>query len=138
DAGAERRPDGARALERQRRLEHVRSDEHTRGPAKQDRPDRAAVRNALAELEQLAERRPEGHLVQPRSRDVAGQAEQLRAGRALRADPREPGAATRPILEDGQHVHEGLHVVDRRWLAEEPDLDRERRLVARLTALALD
>ena len=37
-----------------------------------------------------------------------------------------------------EDVDEGLDVVDRRRLAEQPDLDREGRLVPRLAALALD
>src|SRR5204863_8635954 len=42
------------------------------------------------------------------------------------------------VAEDEEHVGERLHVVDRRRLAEEPELDRERWLVARLATLALD
>jgi hypothetical protein len=37
-----------------------------------------------------------------------------------------------------RHVGQRLDVVDDGRLAEQPDLDRERRLVARLAALALD
>ena len=41
-------------------------------------------------------------------------------------------------LEDQRDVGQRLDVVDHGRLAEQPDLDRERRLVARLAALALD
>ena len=42
------------------------------------------------------------------------------------------------VAQDQRDVDERLDVVDDRRLAEQPDLDRERRLVARLAALALD
>ncbi len=84
------------------------------------------------------ERRPERDLVDAGLRDVAREAEELRSGGALRPERREASPAAGTVLEDGEHVDEGLHVVDRRRLPEQPDLDRERRLVARLAALALD
>ena len=57
--------------------------------------------------------------------------------------PVEPGvpvaAKPRPAVgDDVRDVDEGLDVVDRGRLAEEPGLEREGRLVARLAALALD
>ena len=68
---------------------------------------------------------------------MAADAEELRAGRALGADRLERlGAAV--LADDQQDVDERLDVVDGGRLAEQPDLDRERRLVARLAALALD
>ena len=66
---------------------------------------------------------------------MAREAEQLRPGRALGPDPGEGLAA---VGHDAQDVGQRLDVVDDRRLAEQPDLDRERRLVARLAALALD
>ena len=56
-------------------------------------------------------------------------------GRALgaRLRVRRPG-----VGHDVEDVEERLDVVHDRRLAEEPDLDRERRLVARLAAIALD
>ena len=78
---------------------------------------------------------PNGHLVDTRALHSTGHAEQLGPGRALGADRR----VGRPApLEDGQHVDQRLDVVDQRGLAEQPDLDRERRLVPRLAAVALD
>jgi hypothetical protein len=66
---------------------------------------------------------------------VARQTEELRAGRAFGADA---GVGLATQLQDERHVHQRLDVVDDGRLAEEPDLDRVGRLVARLTALALD
>ena len=66
---------------------------------------------------------------------MARQAEELRAGRALGPGPGERLAAAG---HDERHVGQRLDVVDDGRLAEQPDLDRERRLVARLAALALD
>ena len=66
---------------------------------------------------------------------MTGDAEQLRAGRPLRADAGECRAA---VEHDVEHVDERLDVVDDRRLAEETVRHRERRLVARLAAEALD
>ena len=134
-ARAERRAGGPRRLERERHVERVRADEDARRAAEQDRPDRPAARHAAGQLDQVAQRRPELDLVDARPRDVAGQAEQLRPGRALGADPGERLAA---LEHDERHVGQRLDVVDDGRLAEQADLDRERRLVARLAALALD
>src|SRR5690606_827440 len=43
-----------------------------------------------------------------------------------------------PLLQEIAHPVERLNVVDQRWLAEEADLERIGRLVARIAALALD
>jgi len=138
DARAERGPDRAGALECERRVEDVRPDEHTGRATEQDRPDRAAARHAPGELEQLAEGRPERDLVDPRSPDVPREAEQLVAGRAFGPDRCEPLAASGACLEDGEHVHECLDVVHGGRLAEQPEVDRIGRLVARFASLALD
>ena len=65
------------------------------------RPRRRAARpaaslaagDAAGQVEQLAQRDAERHLVQARALDAPGQAEQLRAGRLLGADAGERGAA---------------------------------------------
>ena len=131
DAGAERRAGGARVLERERQVELVGPQERAGGAAEQDRLRRRGAR----EVEQVAEREAERHLVEARPLDVAGEAEEPRAGRVGRPDRRERGAA---LVHDVEHVEERLDVVHDRRLAEEADLDRERRLVARLAAVALD
>ncbi len=78
---------------------------------------------------------PNSTSYEPGPRDVARQAEELRAGGALGADR---GVGLAADLEDERDVDERLDVVHDGRLAEQPDLDRERRLVARLAALALD
>ncbi len=94
DAGAERRADRPRRLERQRRVERVRADEDARRAAEQHRLEVAAAGDAAGKLEQLPQRRPELDLVDARPGDVAADAEELRARRALRADrPEGVGAA---------------------------------------------
>jgi hypothetical protein len=54
---------------------------------------------------------------------------------AVAALAREP---VRTVLDDVAHPEQGLDVVDERRAAEEADLARERGLVARQAALALD
>ena len=137
DAGAEGRADRARRLEGQRRVERVRADEDARRAAEQHGLEIAAAGDAAGELEQLPQRRPELDLVDAGSGDVAADAEELRARRALRAD-RPVGVGAAVVGEDEQDVDERLDVVDRGRLAEQADLDRERRLVAGLATLALD
>ena len=131
DARAERDARGARVLVRELQVELVRADERAGGAAEQHRLHGPGAR----EVEQLAQRRAERQLVEPRPLDAAGEAEEARARRAFRAGLRVLGAADAEHLE---HVEERLDVVHRGRLAEQPDLDRERRLVARLAALALD
>ena len=95
----------------------------------EERARRAAEQHGLRGLgagvvEQLAQRRPELALVQARPRDVAREAE----------EPRRPRVAE----EDVRDVDERLDVVHDGRLPEQADLDGERRLVARLAAVALD
>ena len=85
DARAERRLGLARALERERQVELVGAQEAARGAAHQDRLQLAPAGDAAGELEQLAQRRAERHLVDARALDVAREAEELRAARALGA-----------------------------------------------------
>src|SRR5262249_24362089 len=74
-------------------------------------------------------------LIQPWPLHAAGQAEQPGAGRAWRPDPGE-SRTTDP--QDLGHAQQRLHVIDRRRLAEQPGLRRERRLVPRVGTPALD
>ena len=95
-----------------------------------------AAGHAAGELDQLAQRRPERHLVDARAaRRAPDRQNSFGSGRALGADRRERRAA---VEHDRRDVDQRLDVVDDGRLAEQPDLDRERRLVARLAALALD
>src|SRR5262249_48764629 len=97
DARAEGRAGSASALERHRHAARLPADEDARGAAEQDRPDWLPTGNPAGELDELTQRRPERDLVDAGPRDVPGQAEQLRAGRPVRPDLREAGAATRPV-----------------------------------------
>ena len=135
-ARAERRAGGARRLERERQVERRRPDEDARRAAEQDRLDVAPAWHAAGELEQVAQRRAERHLVQrPAAR--RGPTGRTAAGRSTASVPiRAIGRAA--LAQDERDVDERLDVVDDGRLAEQPDLDRERRLVARLAALALD
>ena len=135
DARAERRAGRSRALERERRVEPVRPDERARRAAEEDRLDRAPARDAARAVEQPAQRLAERDLVDTGRRDVAGQAEQLGAGGALRPDLRVRRGAH---AQDQRDVDQRLDVVHRRGLAEQAVLHGERRLVARLGPAALD
>ena len=135
DPGTERRADLARPLEGQRRVERLGANEHARRAAEQDGLDRPAARDSAGQVDEVAQGRAELDLVDAGPGDVAGQAEELRTGRAFRPDRGERGTATQ---HDERHVGQRLDVVDDGRLAEQPDLDREGRLVARLAALALD
>ena len=132
-AGAERRARRARAPSNVSGMS--RSSGPTKPPAAP--PSSTACRRATARatppasVEQLAQRGAELDLVHAGPGDRARHAEQLAAGRPFGAERGE----RRPTAEhDRQHVDERLDVVDERRLAEQPDLDRERRLVARLAA----
>ncbi len=110
-------------------------DERAGRAAEQHRLRASAARYPAGQLEQLAERRAELELVEARPA--------RRGPRRRRASDRSIAACRcgvrRAALEDdGGHVDERLDVVDDRRLAEQADLDRERRLVARLAAVALD
>ena len=89
-------------------------------------PSRTAFGGSLpASSSSSAQRRAELELVQARPRDVTGDAEEPRVARVV-------------LEHDVRHVEQRLDVVHDRRLPEQPDLDRERRLVARLAAVALD
>src|SRR5207302_11422745 len=75
-------------------------------------------------LQKRTQRSPHRNLVDTGPADAAGDAE----------DPRVAEIA----IDDVEHIQQGLGVVDQRRLAEEPDLDRERRLVAGLSPLPFD
>ena len=92
-------------------------------------------RHAAGQVEELAQRGAERHLVQPGRLTVARHAEQLRARRRPGAGGGERLAA---VEDDRQHVDQRLDVVDERRLAEQADIDGERRFGARLAAEPLD
>ena len=91
DARAERGADLARVLEGQAQVEVVGRDEAA-GRAAEQHGLQVAGADAAGQLEQLAQRGPERHLVGPGRADRARDAEELRPGRALGADlRRRPG-----------------------------------------------
>src|SRR5206468_1012103 len=123
-ARAERGADAAHSLEAQRHVDLLRREERPRRAAKQDRLHRSPRRQAAGHLDEATQGRPHRHLIDARAQDLPRDAEEPRVGE-LAAD-------------DLEHVDQRLHVVGQGRLAEQPHLDRERRLVARLAALALD
>ena len=96
----------------------------------------APAGHAAGQVDEVAQRRPEFDLVRARA------ARRGRTGRRASARSRPPapirGVGLAAHLEDERDVGQRLDVVHDGRLAEQPDLDRERRLVARLAALALD
>src|SRR5215472_13352998 len=94
-----------------------------------------AATHAARRVDDMAQRDAELELVQTRPVHAAGQAEQPGACGVLRADLGEGGPAD---PQDLWNAEKRLDIVDRRWLAEQAHLSRERRLVARLGPLALD
>ena len=95
----------------------------------------APSRGAAGHVDRLGERDAVLGLIHPGMLDVTGQTEQPRPRRAFGA---ERGVGVGPELEDLEHVEQRLDVVDRRRTSEHAVGHRERRLVARLAALALD
>src|SRR5204862_1359252 len=96
---------------------------------------RPPARDAARQLQHLAERHAERRLVEAGPLDAAGEAEEPRSGRLLGADRGERRSA---LDDDVEYVQEALDVVHDRRLGEEPGVDRERRLRARLASVALD
>ena len=137
DAGAERRAGRARALEGQRHVELVGRDERAGRAAEQDRPQRSPVGTPPASVEQLAQRDAERHLVHARAaRRCRDRQNSSRAGRVARCrSARTPAPPSRTMPGTLTSVSTLLTTVG---LPNRPDLDRERRLVARLAAVALD
>src|SRR4029078_9914559 len=97
--------------------------------------DRLAVADAAGRLDDLAQRDPVRVLVDTGLLDVTRQAEQAGSWRICRANRR---VLLYTEGEDRQHIDQGLDVVDRCGFAEDTVRHRERGLVPRLTALALD
>ena len=129
-------PAAARVLVREPEVEFVRAQERPRRAAKEHGLHRAPRADAAGHLDQL---RGASCRTGPRTRRGA-RTQPLRQnsrvpGRVRRAD-RRVGRAT--VEDDDGDVRERLDVVDERRLAEQPDLHRERRLVARLAAATLD
>ena len=121
------------ALDRQRHVEVVGTDERRR-PRRRAAPPAAArpARTPPASSSSSPSVTPNSTSYTP------GRATAPETQNSLRPSILVPRRRRRPPQHDRQHVDERLDVVDDRRLAEQPDLDRERRLVARLAAVALD
>src|SRR5262245_7275094 len=137
--------DAGRAEERSRLLHGVHVHRHVdlvggerrhRGAARDHRLQLPAVRDAAGVLvDDLAQRRAHGQLVDAGPHDVARDAVQLGAGALLRSDAAEP---SRPAQYDVRHAREGLDVVHDGGTVEETLRGGERWLDARVATLALE
>ncbi len=106
------------------------------GSADLRRLELLAAGDAAADVvDQVAQRRADGHLDQAGVLDRSGQGEDLGALAAFGALGGEPGAA---VEDDGRHVGVGLDVVQHRGLAPQTLHGGERRPRAGLAAVALD
>ena len=133
-ARAEHRACLGKRLEVERYVEGVRAEEVRRRAARLEGQELRAVANAAGELDQLAGGGAHRNAVHVGPLDVAGHREELHAGGLAGPLLLPPlGAA----LDDDRHVGERLDGVHERRLAPEPVHARERRLVARLAAMAL-
>src|SRR3954463_9744597 len=104
--------------------------------AREPELDRAALGRAAREaVDDVARLHPELDLEVARVRDVARDRHELRAGRALDA---ELGVLLAADLDDGRHGRERLDVVDERRPLVQALVGGERRLEARVPALALE
>ena len=134
DARAERGAELAGVLDRQAQVEVVGRDEAAGGAAQQHglqvrRRPRPRARAARAAWSRTAPRRSRACRPRPRRRRAWARSTS-RCRSAAKAGP--------PSSTIGSDVDERLDVVDHRRVAEQPLDDRERRLVARLAAVALD
>ena len=135
-AGAHDRADLRERLVVDGRVEHVERDAAARGTAGLHGLDLAAVRGAAADVvDELGQRRAEGHLDEAGVLDLAHEREDLGAGALGAAGLAEPGRAAG---HDGRDVVPGLDVVDVGGLAVEALLGRERRTRPGPAGLALE
>src|SRR5262249_48726072 len=121
DARAKRSSDLARVLEGQRHRDLVGRDEHARRAAEQHGLDPTAPANAAGLGDERVELHAERLFIEAGALHMAGQAEEPRARRPLRAGPAILRGAQR---DNGQYVEQRLHVVDARGLAEHALIDR--------------
>ena len=135
-ARTEQRPRRSERVEVERRVDLVGGQHRNRRASWDDRLQLASARDPAADVvDQLAQRRPVRELVVASLHDVAAERDHARAGRVLDADLRVLVPAELEHLRDGR---DRLDVVDQRRGRVEPRDRRERRLRARLAALALE
>src|SRR6266545_93363 len=134
--GAEQAAGTGDALEVHRDVEVVCGQHRGGRAAGGPRLERLALEHAAGRLhDHLARRHAEGELEVARVAHLAGDAEQLRSRRALRAHRAEPVDA---LAEDPRHGGDRLDVVDRGRRPVEALDGGERRPQLRLAALALE
>ena len=122
-------------IEVQADVEVLREQHHHRGPAGLERLQLAVLPHAAPVfLDQLADRRAVFHFIVARPVDVPAHAPQPCPGSGWRTDRLEPVGA---VEHDMREVADGLDVVDHGRLTVEALDRRERRLEARLAAVAL-
>ena len=91
--------------------------------------------DATGHFDKVSNRRPKGEFVYAGANHMPGNAEQPVSRGVCRADARIRGAA---IQNNLRNVDQRFHVVDNSRLAKQSTLRGERRLVARLAAVAFD
>src|SRR5258708_241121 len=127
---------GLERAEIERDAGHAGGQDAARSAARQVALEDMALRHAAAELvDQLTHGDAGGGELDAGRFDAAGDRE---AAHALALVAPLGGHDGRALLDDVAHPEDGLDIVDQRRPAEEADLARERRLVARQAALALD
>ncbi len=126
----------AQVFEGKAHIEHVRGGESTGCPAEQDGFHLAPAGHAACQAQQqVAQTDPERHFIHARLDDISRHAEQLCAGRFLRAVL---AVCLGAVLEDIRDIAQRLDVVDHGWLEEQTVGGGEGRFDARETALAFD
>src|SRR6202521_2548665 len=134
-AGTERGPYRPRPFEAQRHVELLLSNKRSCRTSQQQGLKGSPLAQPTGDVDERSQGGAHRDLVETGHADVPREAEKAGARRVGRAGR---GKSCAAFAHDVQHVHQRLDIVDERGLAEEPGLDREWRLVARLAALSLD
>ena len=101
------------------RVEVLGTEEAARCPSRRERLQLLAAQHASTEFEHLADRRAKGYEAHARVGDVAADAQEFVTRETLPSKGMPP---RRPPVKDCRGMGVGLHVVDERRAAEEPDL----------------
>ena len=130
-AGSEHRASVGESVEINGRVEVLGTEEAARSPSRRERLQLLAAQHASTEFEHLADRRAKGYEAHARVGDVAADAQEFVARETLSSKGMPP---RRPPVKDCRGMGVGLHVVDERRAAEEPDLPGKGWLVAGFAA----
>ena len=134
-AGAKTGADGASVFEGERVIQLVWSDKRPGRAPQKNRLQLAVAGYAAGKINQLAQRRSHRNFIEARTRHVSGETKQPGTGGVFRAELGIIGAA---FEDDAGNVDECFDVVNGGGLSEKSGLRGERRLVARLAAIAFD